>query len=145
MPGDLTVGFVLALAIDEGRLSERRADNLLDMPTENFSDLCRTYGIEPPVELCGTKKAWGDFAQAAFPQLALPYRAGLEVTVMGTTADKIAKKIAFQLKSNIVVDLAGHRALRQAFEDARLDADGVKDLISDGHDPCHAVYIFAQS
>ena len=63
---------------------------------------------------------------------------------MGTTADKIAGKIASQLKSN-VVSLSGHRAVRQVFEEARLDADRLKDLISEGRDPCHAIYIFAQN
>jgi hypothetical protein len=67
-----------------------------------------------------------------------------ELTVMGTTADKIAGKIASQLKSN-VIDLSGHRAVRQVFEEARLDADRLKDLISEGRDPCHAIYIFAQN
>ena len=63
---------------------------------------------------------------------------------MGTTADKIAGKIASQLRSN-VIDLSGHRAVRQVFEEAQLDADRLKRLISDGRDPCHAVYIFAQN
>jgi hypothetical protein len=67
-----------------------------------------------------------------------------EVTIMGATADKIAGKIASQLKSN-VVDLSGLRAVRQIFEEARLDADGLNKLLSKGHDPCHAVYIFAQN
>jgi hypothetical protein len=62
---------------------------------------------------------------------------------MGTTADKIAGKIASQLKSKII-DLSGLRAARNIFEDAQLGADGLKTLISEGHDPCHAVYIFAQ-
>ena len=42
---------VIALAINEGRLSARRAADLLDVPTDDFADLCRTHGIEPPVEL----------------------------------------------------------------------------------------------
>jgi len=63
---------------------------------------------------------------------------------MGTTADKIAKKIASQIKSN-VVDLSGHRTVRQILEEARLDTDGLKNLISKGHDPCHGLYIFAQN
>jgi hypothetical protein len=63
---------------------------------------------------------------------------------MGATADKIAGKIASQLKSNIV-DLSGLRAVRQIFAEAGLDADGLNKLLSKGHDPCHAVYIFAQN
>jgi hypothetical protein len=35
--------------------------------------------------------------------------------------------------------------VRQVFEEAQLDADRLKRLISDGRDPCHAVYIFAQN
>ena len=62
---------------------------------------------------------------------------------MGTTADKIAGKIGSQLRSKII-DLSGLRAAKDIFEEAQLDADGLKKLISKGHDPCHAVYIFAQ-
>jgi len=62
---------------------------------------------------------------------------------MGTTADKIAGKIASQLKSN-VVDLSGLRAAQKIFEEARIDADGLKKLLSKGHNPCHALYIFGQ-
>jgi hypothetical protein len=68
----------------------------------------------------------------------------LEVTVMGATADKIAGKIASQLKS-AVVNLSSVREVRQIFAEARLDADGLSKLLSKGHDPCHAVYIFAQN
>src|ERR1700730_13926443 len=67
-----------------------------------------------------------------------------ELTVMGTTADKIAEKIASQLKSKII-DLSGLRAAQQLFQEARIDADGLKKLMSKGHDPCHALYIFAQN
>jgi Zn-dependent peptidase ImmA (M78 family)/DNA-binding XRE family transcriptional regulator len=42
---------VIALAIDEGRLSVRRAADLLDMNLEDFVDLCGTYGVKAPVEL----------------------------------------------------------------------------------------------
>ena len=66
-----------------------------------------------------------------------------EQTVMGTTADKIAGKIGSQLRSKII-DLSGLHAAKDIFEEAQLDADGLKKLISKGHDPCHAVYIFAQ-
>jgi hypothetical protein len=66
-----------------------------------------------------------------------------ELMVMGTTADKIAGKIASQLKSN-VVDLSGLRAAQKIFEEARIDADGLKKLLSKGHNPCHALYIFGQ-
>jgi hypothetical protein len=67
-----------------------------------------------------------------------------ELTVMGTTADKIAGKIASQLKSTII-DLSSIRAAQQLFQEARIDADGLKKLMSKGHDPCHALYIFAQN
>jgi hypothetical protein len=66
-----------------------------------------------------------------------------EQTVMGTTADKIAGKIGSQLRSKII-DLSGLRAVKDIFEGAQLDSEGLKKLISKGHDPCHAVYIFAQ-
>jgi predicted HTH domain antitoxin len=42
---------VIARAINEGRLSMRRAADLLDMPTDDLAELCRTYGVEAPVEL----------------------------------------------------------------------------------------------
>ena len=42
---------VIALAINEGRLSARRAADLLDMTTDDFADLCRTHGVEAPIEL----------------------------------------------------------------------------------------------
>ena len=67
-----------------------------------------------------------------------------ELTVMRTTADKIAGKIASQFKSN-VVDLSGHRTMWEVLEEAQLDVDRLKRLISDGRDPCHALYIFAQN
>ena len=60
---------------------------------------------------------------------------------MGTTADKIAGKIGSQLRSKII-DLSGLRAVKDIFEGAQLDSEGLKKLISKGHDPCHAVYIF---
>jgi hypothetical protein len=71
------------------------------------------------------QKSWGD-TTAAFlwlPTSGIIEGSGIvpneqELTVMGTTADKIAGKIASQLKSN-VVDLSGHRAVRQIFEEAR--------------------------
>jgi hypothetical protein len=67
-----------------------------------------------------------------------------ELTVMGTTADKIAGKVGSQLKSKII-DLSGIRAARQLFQEARIDADGLEKLMLKGHDPCHALYIFAQN
>ena len=42
---------VLALAIDEGRLSARRAADLLDTTIDDLSDLCTAYGVSPPAEL----------------------------------------------------------------------------------------------
>jgi XRE family transcriptional regulator, fatty acid utilization regulator len=42
---------VLALAIDEGRLSARRAADLLDTTIDDLSDLCAAYGVSPPAEL----------------------------------------------------------------------------------------------
>lgn len=42
---------VMALAIDEGRISLRKAADLLDTTTDEFSDLCTAHGLEPPDEL----------------------------------------------------------------------------------------------
>lgn len=42
---------VVALAINEGRLSVRRAADLLDMTTDDFADLCKVHGVEAPIEL----------------------------------------------------------------------------------------------
>jgi Zn-dependent peptidase ImmA (M78 family)/DNA-binding XRE family transcriptional regulator len=42
---------VIVLAIDEGRISLRKATNLLDTSIDEFSDLCTAYGLEVPVEL----------------------------------------------------------------------------------------------
>ena len=61
---------------------------------------------------------------------------------MGTTADKIAGNIGSQLRSK-TIDLSGLRAAKDIFEEAQIGADGLKKLISKGHDRCHAVYIFA--
>jgi XRE family transcriptional regulator, fatty acid utilization regulator len=41
---------VIARAINEGRLSMRRAADLLDIPTDDLAELCRTHGVEAPVE-----------------------------------------------------------------------------------------------
>ena len=63
---------------------------------------------------------------------------------MGTTADKIAGRIASQLKSKII-DLSGIRAAQQLFQEAQIDADGLKKLMSKGHDPLScALYICAK-
>jgi hypothetical protein len=66
-----------------------------------------------------------------------------ELTVMGTTADKIATKIASQLKWKI--NLSGIRAAQQLLQEAQTDADAQKKFVAKGHDPCHALYIFAQN
>ena len=42
---------VIALAINEGRLSARRAADLLDMSLDDFADLCATHGVEAPSDL----------------------------------------------------------------------------------------------
>ena len=63
---------------------------------------------------------------------------------MGTTAEKIARTIGLQAKSP-VIDLASHRTARQLLRDARVEGDEIKKLISEGYDPSHAVYIYAQN
>jgi Zn-dependent peptidase ImmA (M78 family)/transcriptional regulator with XRE-family HTH domain len=42
---------VIALAIKEGRVSARRAADLLDISLDDFADLCAKYGVEAPVDL----------------------------------------------------------------------------------------------
>jgi XRE family transcriptional regulator, fatty acid utilization regulator len=42
---------VVALAIDQGRVSARRAAGLLDLTVDDLTDLFTTHSIEPPVEL----------------------------------------------------------------------------------------------
>lgn len=42
---------VIVLAIDEGRLSLRKAANLLDTSIDKLSDLCAAYGLDAPAEL----------------------------------------------------------------------------------------------
>ena len=42
---------VIGLAIDEGRLSARRAADLLDTTIDDLSDLCTAYGVSSPAEL----------------------------------------------------------------------------------------------
>ena len=63
---------------------------------------------------------------------------------MGTTAEKIARNIAAQMKAP-VVDLAAHRSARQLIEEAQVDRVGFDQQIADGLDPCHAVYAHAQA
>jgi len=42
---------VIALAVDQGRISERRAAGLLDLTLDDLMELFATHGVEPPVEL----------------------------------------------------------------------------------------------
>ncbi|MHA3977368.1 XRE family transcriptional regulator [Halovulum sp. GXIMD14794] len=42
---------VIGLAVDEGRVSMRRAAGLLDQTVEDLSDLFETHGVEAPAEL----------------------------------------------------------------------------------------------
>ena len=42
---------VVTLAIDEGRISLRKAADLLDTTTDELSDLCAAHGLEAPEEL----------------------------------------------------------------------------------------------
>jgi len=42
---------VISLAIDEGRVSTRRAAGLLDLTVEDLTDLFVAHGVEPPAEL----------------------------------------------------------------------------------------------
>jgi len=42
---------VIALAVDEGRVSARRAAGLLDVTVDDLADLFVTHGVAPPVDL----------------------------------------------------------------------------------------------
>jgi hypothetical protein len=42
---------VIGRAIDEGRVSTRRAAGLLDLTVEDLADLFVAHGVEPPAEL----------------------------------------------------------------------------------------------
>jgi hypothetical protein len=63
---------------------------------------------------------------------------------MGTTAEKIARNVAVQVKAP-VVDLAAHRSARQIIKDAQIDRDDLQRLIAKGLDPSHAVYVHAHA
>jgi predicted HTH domain antitoxin len=41
----------LALAIDQGRVSARRAAGLVDLSVDDLADLLSTHGVESPFEL----------------------------------------------------------------------------------------------
>jgi XRE family transcriptional regulator, fatty acid utilization regulator len=42
---------VIARAIDQGRVTARRAADLLDMTLEDLADLCAAHGVEAPLDL----------------------------------------------------------------------------------------------
>lgn len=63
---------------------------------------------------------------------------------MGTTAEKIARHIAAEAKAP-VIDLAGHRQMKQLLRDAKLDAGDFERRIAEGVDPCFAVYTHTQA
>ena len=63
---------------------------------------------------------------------------------MGSVADKIAKKITMQIRSN-VIDLSSYRAGRELANEAGLDTDRVRKLVQQGSDPCHALYVVGQN
>ena len=63
---------------------------------------------------------------------------------MGSVADKIAKKITMQIRSN-VIDLSSYRAGRELAHEAGLDTDRVRKLVQQGGDPCHALYVVGQN
>jgi hypothetical protein len=63
---------------------------------------------------------------------------------MGTTAEKIARNVAAQMKAP-VVNLGAHRSASQMIKEAQVDRVGFEQRIADGLDPCHALYAHAQS
>lgn len=58
---------------------------------------------------------------------------------MGSVADKIARKVATQIRSN-VIDLSAFRASRERALEAGLDGSRFKDLVEQGYDPAFAFY-----
>jgi hypothetical protein len=63
---------------------------------------------------------------------------------MGTTAERIARDVAAQVKAPII-DLAAHRSASRVIKEAQIDRDGFEQRIADGLDPCFAVYAHAQA
>ena len=59
---------------------------------------------------------------------------------MGSVADKIARKVATQIRSN-VIDLSAFRASRERAVEAGLDGSRFKDLVEQGYDPAFAFYV----
>ncbi|MGQ9372165.1 hypothetical protein [Azospirillum sp. ST 5-10] len=53
---------------------------------------------------------------------------------MGSVADKIARKVATQIRSN-VIDPSAFRASRELAVEAGLDGGRFKDLVEQGYDP----------
>ncbi|WP_247886779.1 plasmid pRiA4b ORF-3 family protein [Azospirillum sp. SYSU D00513] len=58
---------------------------------------------------------------------------------MGSVADKIARKVATQIRSN-VIDLCEFRAGRELAHEAGLDGSRFRELIEQGYDPAFAFY-----
>jgi hypothetical protein len=58
---------------------------------------------------------------------------------MGSVADKIAWKVAVQIRSN-VINLAEFWASRELAREAGLDGSRMRELIAEGHDPAFAFY-----
>ena len=56
---------------------------------------------------------------------------------MGSVADKIARKVAAQLRSK-VIDVSEFRAGRELARDAGFDGSRFKDLVEQGYDPVFA-------
>jgi hypothetical protein len=58
---------------------------------------------------------------------------------MGSVADKIARKVATQIRSN-VIDLSEFRAGRELAREAGLNGTWFKDLVEQGYDPAFAFH-----
>jgi hypothetical protein len=81
----------------------------------------------------------------ALPMLAIDLEVEkIEKNAMGSVADKIAQKIAARGRSK-VVDLTAWREGKEIAHEAGLEDDRLSKLISQGYDPCHALYIFGQN
>ncbi|MEI8397069.1 MAG: hypothetical protein WCF85_20275 [Rhodospirillaceae bacterium] len=63
---------------------------------------------------------------------------------MGSVADKIAKKVASQIRAN-VIDLAEYRAGREFAHERGLDGSYFTQLVEEGYDPAFAFYTAGMS
>lgn len=63
---------------------------------------------------------------------------------MGSTAKAIAKKISHEIYSGYI-DINDYRQAKEDQKDAVLSSESMANLIKEGYDPLHAIYIFGQN